>query len=123
MKGSRLKYIDDDSDIEQDVGDDLKQIGVADEKDRDFIINQMKRIVKNGCFSCLVLYSEFLTLDWSTNSEWIKKKQICPHSNQKNRKQKSKAKVGDDEESGEAKPVDVWKWNRIIFHKNSQCPV
>ena len=45
-----MKYIDDDSDIEQDVADDLKQIGVDDEKDRDFIINEMKRIVKNGCF-------------------------------------------------------------------------
>ena len=58
-----------------------------------------------GVFFCLV--SQILGFGNSEMNQ--KEKKFFSQSKQQKKKLKSKTKVVNDDESGEAKPVDVWK--------------
>ena len=48
LKGSKFRNIDEDSEVEEDVDEVLKIVGVLEKNDRDFITSKMKKIVKNA---------------------------------------------------------------------------
>ena len=47
LKGRRFKNIE-NSDDEEDINEALEDIGVNDKNDRSFVIDKIKKIVKNG---------------------------------------------------------------------------
>ena len=48
LKGSKFRDIDEDSEVEEDIDEVLKIVGVLEKNDRDFITSKMKKIVKNA---------------------------------------------------------------------------
>ena len=101
MKGSRLKDINDDSEVEDDVDEALETIGVSEKNDRNFITKKLKKIVKNGKKKSIFFFGVFEFLNvWKIQAIEMKKNLSLNAKKQKISKKKS----GDEEALN-----DVWK--------------